>query len=210
MDLRLLYRDFVMDDREVVFHSTSDSEPSYHDDLDNTYCAVKHADPDLARDPLSTNRRLLDTADLEMFGTLVVAGPTPDQIYVLIPDSVGPTVDAESPVDLQHVVGLLSSTLPPEGLDLALWNNSLRPTLGLGRQDYRAEITPMLHRWQSVNDASCLSCHIVIRVNMAVTCGLPMHTQCQCFWRCSVTICPMWFLSELNGKDHLERIHSFR
>ena len=106
MDLRLLYRDFVMDDQEVVFHSTSDSEPSYHDDLDNTHCAVQHADPDIARDPLSTNRRLLDTADLEMFGTLVVAGPTPDQIYVLIPDSVGPTVYAKSPVDLQHVVGL--------------------------------------------------------------------------------------------------------
>ena len=52
MDLRLLYSDFVMDDREVVFHSTSDSEPSYHDDLDNTYCAVlafQHADPDLAQ-----------------------------------------------------------------------------------------------------------------------------------------------------------------
>ena len=100
MDLRLLYSDFVLDDREVVFHSTSDSEPLYHDDLDNTYCVVpafQHADSDLARDPLSTNRRLLDTADLEMFGTLVVAGPTPDQIYVLILDSVGPTVDAGRP-----------------------------------------------------------------------------------------------------------------
>ena len=141
-----------------MFNSTSDSEPSYHDDLDNTYCAVpafQHADPDLARDPLSTNRRLHDTADLEMFGTLVVAGPTPDQIFVLIPDSVGPTVHAESPVDLQHV----SSTLPPEGLHLALCNNSLRPTLGLGRQDYWAEITPILRRWHSVNDASCPSSH---------------------------------------------------
>ena len=102
MDLRLLYSDFVMDDRGVVFHSTSDSEPSFHDDLENTYCAVaafQHADPDLARDPLSTNRRLHDTSDLEMFGTLVVAGPTPDQIFVLIPDSLGPTVDAESLLD---------------------------------------------------------------------------------------------------------------
>ena len=41
-----------------------------------------------------------------------------------------------------------------------------------------------------------------------VTCGHPTH--CQCFWRCPVTTCPMWFSSELNGKDHLERIHSFR
>ena len=63
----------------------------------------QHPDPDLARDPLSTNRRMLD---LSMFGTLVLAGLTPDHINVLIPDTVGPTVDAESPVDLQHVVGL--------------------------------------------------------------------------------------------------------
>ena len=145
-----------------------------------------------------------------------MAGPTPDQIFVLIPDSVGPTVDAESPVDLQHVVGLslgsainLSSTLPPEGLHLALCNNSLRPTLGLGRQDYWAEITPILRRWQSVNDATCPSCHRVIRVNMARHLRAS-HTQCQCFWRCPVTPFPMWFSSELNGKDHLERIHSFR
>ena len=34
--------------------------------------------------------------------------------------------------------------------------------------------------------------------------------QNQCFWRCPVSTCPMWFSSELNGKDHLERIHSYR
>ena len=145
-----------------------------------------------------------------------MAGPTPDQIFVLIPDSVSPTVDAESPVDIQHVVGLslgsatnLSSTLPPEGLHLALCNNSLLPTLGLGRQDYWTEITPILRQWQSVNDASCPSCHRVIWVNMARHLRAS-HTQHQCFWHCPVTICPMSFSSELNGKDHLERIHSSR
>ena len=68
--------------------------------------AFQHPAPDLVCDPLSTNRRLPETADLAMFGTLVVAGSTPDHIRVLIPDTVGSTVDAESPVDLQHVVGL--------------------------------------------------------------------------------------------------------
>ena len=70
-----------------------------------------------------------------MFGTMIVAGPTPAQIYVLIPDSVGPTVDADSPADLQHVVGLslgsvenLSYTLPPEGLHIALCDKSLSHT----------------------------------------------------------------------------------
>ena len=169
--------------------------------------------PDLARDPLSTNRRLHETADLEMFGTMIVAGPTPDQIFVLIPDSVGPTVDADSQADLQHVVGLslgsaenLSSTLPTEGLHLALCDKSLRPTLA---QDYWSEVTPILRKWQSVNDASCPHCRRVICVNMSRHLRAA-HTECQCFWRCPVSSCPMWFSSELNGKDHLERIHNFK
>ena len=109
MDLDLHYRDFVVDDREFLFNYTPGSVPSFHDEDGNTYCAVpvfQHPDPDLARDPLSTNRRMLETVDLAMFGTLVVAGPTPDHINVLIPDTVGPTVDATRLVDLQHVVGL--------------------------------------------------------------------------------------------------------
>ena len=36
------------------------------------------------------------------------------------------------------------------------------------------------------------------------------HTDNQCFWRCPVSTCYLWFSSELNGKDHLEWIHSFR
>ena len=36
------------------------------------------------------------------------------------------------------------------------------------------------------------------------------HIENQCYWRCPVTTCPMWFTSKLNGKDHLERIHKFR
>ena len=109
MDLDLHYRHFVVDNQEFIFDYTPGSVPSFHDRDGNTYCAVaafQHQDPDLARDPLSTNRRMLDVADLAMFGILVVAGPTPDHINVLIPDTVGPTVDAEGPVDLQHVVGL--------------------------------------------------------------------------------------------------------
>ena len=51
---------------------------------------------------------------------MVVAGATADHIKVLIPDTFsGPTVNADSPVVLQHVVGLtlgpavdLSSSLP--------------------------------------------------------------------------------------------------
>ena len=66
----------------------------------------------------------------------------------------------------------------------------------------------MLRKWQSVNDASCPFCRRVIRVNMARHLRAS-HTDCQCFWRCPVSTCPMWFSSELNRKDHLERIHSF-
>ena len=90
---------------------------------------------------------MLDVVDLAMFSTLVVAGPTPDHINVLIPDTVGPTVDAEGPVDLQHVVGPamnLSSSLPPAYLATSLCENSVVPTLGLSRRAYWDEVTPIL------------------------------------------------------------------
>ena len=77
MDLDLHYRDFVVNDQE--FRLYTGLCPVFHDRDGNTYCAVtafQHKDPDLARDPLSTNRRMLDVVDLAMFGTLVVAGPS--------------------------------------------------------------------------------------------------------------------------------------
>ena len=195
MDLNLLYRDFIVNDRELMFHSVPGTVPSVHDDEGNMYCAVpvfQHPDSDLARDPLSTNHQLMNTADLPMFGTLVVAGSSPDHIKVLIPDTFsGPTVHADSPVVLQpHVVGLslgpavdLSSSLPPPDLDRALCNNSLIPTLIRRRRAYWSEINPILQKWQSINDARCPECNRLIRVNMSRHLRLS-HTTCQCFWRC--------------------------
>ena len=100
---------FIAADKEFMFHSAPGTVPSFHDADGNMYCTVtayQHPDPNLAHDPLSTIRCLPETADLAMFGTMIVAGSTPDHITVLILDTIGPTVDAESPVDLQHVVGL--------------------------------------------------------------------------------------------------------
>ena len=62
--------------------------------------------------------------------------------------------------------------------------------------------------WQNINDARCLVCDRLIRVNMSRHLRLS-HTTCQCFWRCPVPSCPTWFASELYGKDHLEQIHNF-
>ena len=219
MDLNSLYSDFVMDDKEVLFHSAPGSVSSFHDDDGNMYCAVpafRHSDADLARDPLSTNRRLVNTEDLELFGTMVVAGATPDHIKVLIPDTFsGPTVNARSPVVLQHVVGLtlgpavdLTSSLPAPNLERALCRNSVLPTLNKRRGSYWSEINPILQRWQNVNDAKCPVCDGLIRVNMSRHLRLS-HTTCQCFWRCPVSSCPAWFASELYGKDHLEEVHRF-
>ena len=36
------------------------------------------------------------------------------------------------------------------------------------------------------------------------------HTTHVCYWRCPVPSCPLWFTSELNGKDRIENIHHFR
>ena len=82
------YSDFIMDDREMLFHSIAGQVSSFHDDDGNVYCAVPvfgHSDADLARDPLSTNRRLVSAGELRVFGTMVVAGATSDHIKVLIP-----------------------------------------------------------------------------------------------------------------------------
>ena len=80
-------------------------------------------------------------------------------------------------------------------------------TLSLRRNDYWSEVSPIIRK--SVNDASCPHCHRTIRVNMSRHLRAA-HTEYQCFWRCPVSSCPMWFSSELNGKDHLERIHNFK
>ena len=139
-----------------------------------------------------------------------------DHIKVLIPDTFGgPTVNADSPVVLQHVVGLtlgpavdLSSSLPAPNLDRALCRNSVLPTLTKRCRSYWAEVNPILQRWQNVNDAKCPVCDGLIRVNMSRHLR-PSHTTCQCFWRCPVSSCPAWFASELYGKDHLEEVHKF-
>ena len=85
----------------------------------------------------------------------------------------------------------------------------LRPTLIADRKTYWSEITPLLRKWQCVNDTACPHCHRMIRVNMSRHLR-SSHTDNQCYWRCPVSTYPMWFSPELNGKDHLERIHSFR
>ena len=150
------------------------------------------------------------------FGSMVVAGPTTCVIYVLIPDNTTCSADEISPADIQHVIGIrlgpaenLGSTLPREDLHLSLCENYLRPTLIADRRVYWAEITPLLQRWQSVKNTSCPHCHRLIRVNMSRHLRAS-HTDNQCFWRCPVSTCHLWFSSELNGKDHLERIHGFR
>ena len=219
MDLGLLYGDFVMDSRELTLHTTADGSGVFRDVDGHTYCTIrpfKDADPDIERYLLSTNRRLFDSGGTELLGTMVVAGPTTDIIYVLVPDSTTCTADEICPTDLQHVIGLslgpaenLSAILRREDLHQSLCDSSLRPTLIADRRVYWAEITPLLQRWQSVNNTGCPHCHRVIRVNMSRHLRAS-HTDYQCFWRCPVSTCHMWFSSELNGKDHLERLHSFR
>ena len=67
MDLTSLYSDFVMDGREVLFHSAPGYVSSFHDNDGTVYCAIpafQHSDADFAWDPLSTNRCRLTAASL--------------------------------------------------------------------------------------------------------------------------------------------------
>ena len=219
MDLGLLYSNFVMDNKDLTLHTTTDGSGVFRDGDGQTHCTIRpfrDGDPDISRDPFSTSRRLFDSGGIELFRSMVVAGPTTDVIYVLIPDNTTCSADEISPADIQHVIGIrlgpaenLGSTLPREDLHLSLCENSLRPTLIADRRVYWAEITPLLQRWQSVNNTSCPHCHRLIRVNMSRHLRAS-HTDNQCFWRCPVSTWHLWFSSELNGKDHLERIHGFR
>ena len=215
MDLTNYYRDFVVDDCEFSFHCVRWTVPSYLDEDGNLHCAVaafQHPDSDLVRDPLSTNHRSTAETPLTMFGSLIVAGSSRDHIRVLIPDTVGTMVNADSPLGLQHVVGLqlgtpadLSSSLPATGLDRVLCDNSVTLCLIRKHGAYWSEINPILDRWQSVNDTKCPE---LVTRNMARHLRLE-HTFYQCVWRCPVANCPSWFASESDGKDHLESTHMF-
>ena len=101
-----------------------------------------------------------------------------------------------------------ASICPPD-LAFSLCPNSLEPTLGLQRRAYWNEINPLLAEWCSVNNAKCPECGQLIKVNISRHLRL-MHTKYVCYWRCPVPACPLWFTSELNGKDHIEHTHRFR
>ena len=107
------------------------------------------------------HHRSSDASQLAMCGTLVVAGSSRDHITVLIPDTVGTMVNADSPLALQHVVGLqlgtpvdLSSSLPPPDLDRALSSNSVLPSLIRKRKAYWSE-----YKWYQVSGMRLVYSH---------------------------------------------------
>ena len=64
MDLGLLYSNFVMDNKDLTLHTTEDGSGVFTDVDGQTDCTIRpfrDCDPDIARDPLSTNRRLFDS-----------------------------------------------------------------------------------------------------------------------------------------------------
>ena len=144
------------------------------------FASFHHADRDIALDPLSTNRRL--------------------HTYIPVVESRPVELRLGSPFDMGR-------ELPPPDLALRLTPNS--QTLQIQRRAYWDEINPLLQRWRSVNDARCPECARIIRVNMSRHMRLT-HTMHACYWRSPVPSCPLWFTSELNGKDHIENIHHFR
>ena len=149
-----------------------------------------------------------------MLWTIVIAGPTPETIEVMVPDCLILPEGPDLKIDLQHVITLrlgsavdMGHELPPSDLALALCPDSLAPTLGLHRGAYWEEVNPLLQKWTKVNDTKCPECgrHICVNMSRHVQ---QMHTDYMCFWRCPIPDCPLW--SELNGKDHTERIHRFQ
>ena len=123
---------------------------SYTEDVDGDGIrmnAFGHEDADVAFDPLSANRRFPGTADLEVLGTLVFAGPTRESIDVMVPDCLLPPASGTVRIDLRHHVSLslgpavdMSNWVPETQLEKALCPTSLAKTLGLQRRDYWDEL----------------------------------------------------------------------
>ena len=191
---------------------------SYTEDVDGDGVrlnAFDHDDASIAFDPLSANRRFPGAADLAVLGTLVFAGPTCHSISVMVPDCLQPPVDNMVRIDLRHHVGLslgpavdMTRWSPEAQLDRALCPGPLLDTLELQRRDFWAELNPILKQWKCVNGSKCPDCGELIKINMGRHIRLK-HTTFQCFWRCPVLSCSLWFKSELNAKDHIEGIHHF-
>ena len=186
---------------------------SYTEDVDGDGVrlnAFGHDDASIAYDPLSANRRFPGAADLAVLGTLVFAGPTCHSISVMVPDCLMPPVDDMVRIDLRHHVGLslgpavdMTGWSPEEHLDRALCPGPLLDTLELQRRDFWSELNPILKQWKCVNGSKCPDCGELIKINMGRHIRLK-HTTYQCFWRCPVLSCSLWFKSELNAKDHIE------
>ena len=181
---------------------------SYTEDVDGDGVrlnAFDHDDASIAFDPLSANRRFPGAADLAVLGTLVFAGPTCHSISVMVPDCLLPPVDNMVRIDLRHHVGLslgpavdMTRWSPEAQLDRALCPGPLFDTLELQRRDFWAELNPILKQWKCVNGSKCPDCGELIKINMGRHIRLK-HTTFQCFWRCPVLSCSLWFKSELNA-----------
>ena len=148
-----------------------------------------------------------------VLGTLVFAGPTRESISVMVPDCLMLPVNGTVRVDLRHHVGLslgpavnMTNWSPEDNLERALCPASLADTLGLQRRAYWDELNPILKQWKNVN---CPECQQFIKVNMGRHIRLK-HSTYMCFWRCPVISCSLWFMAELNAKDHIKGIHKFQ
>ena len=205
MDLELLYSNFVMNDQELFLHSTPDGLSVFRDDRGITHCTItsfQHADPDVEKDTLSINHY---GGDWTVTGSDICPGSGFDYVYsgrhiAIRPATYGETTLGSGRKPVYH------ACVPREDLHMSLCNNSLRPTLIADRRVYWTEVTPLRRKWKDVNDSACPHCHKVIRVNMSRHLRAA-HTDNKCFWRSPVSTCLLWFSSELNGKDHLERTH---
>ena len=83
----------------------SNETPTFASDSERLHVAfasLQHADRDIALDLLSTNRRL--QTDIPVLGTVIVTGPTPDSVQIIIPDCTIPLVGNDVQIDLRHVV----------------------------------------------------------------------------------------------------------
>ena len=77
MDLGLLHSNFVIDNKDLTLHTTVDGSGVFRDTDGQTHCTIRpfrDVDPDIARDPLSTNRRLFDSGEIKLLDIRINSG----------------------------------------------------------------------------------------------------------------------------------------
>ena len=127
---------------DCLDYNYDEKTPFTSDSVDTpvAFSAFQHTDGDIPFDPLSTNCHL--QTDIAVLGTVILAGPTPESIQVLLPDCLSPPVGNVARIDVIE----LRLGSPSLWMDIALARRSgQEQLLHYNREPGLCTVAPFLH-----------------------------------------------------------------